>query len=71
MRRRLLHECRAPNMDVLNLRWVAVKANFGPLLTGLHPLAARVQRPGAINGALRPACESHRTKATAHDAHEE
>lgn len=37
----------APNVDVLNLRWAAVKANFGPLLTGLHPLAARVHRTGA------------------------
>jgi hypothetical protein len=42
----------APNMEVLNLRWVAVKANFGPLLTGLHPLAARVQRPGATDVRL-------------------
>ena len=36
----------ARNLDVLNARWVAVKANFGPLLTGLHPLAARDPRPG-------------------------
>ena len=42
----------APNMEVLNMRWVAVKANFGPLLTGLHPLAARVQRPGATDVRL-------------------
>jgi hypothetical protein len=42
----------APNIEVLNLRWVAVKANFGPLLTGLHPLAARVQRPGATDVRL-------------------
>lgn len=42
----------APSMEVLNMRWVAVKANFGPLLTGLHPLAARVQRPGATDVRL-------------------
>jgi len=42
----------APNIEVLNLRWVAVKANFGPLLTGLRPLAARVQRPGATDVRL-------------------
>ena len=36
----------APNMEVLNMRWVAVKANFGPLLTGLHPLVAHVHRQG-------------------------
>ena len=42
----------APNIEVLNMRWVAVKANFGPLLTGLHPLAARVQRPGATDVRL-------------------
>jgi len=29
-----------------------VKANFGPLLTGLHPLAARVRRPGATDVRL-------------------
>jgi hypothetical protein len=39
----------APSIEVLNLRWLAVKANYGPLLTGLHPLAARVQRPGATD----------------------
>jgi hypothetical protein len=37
----------ASTMDVLNARWAAVKANFGPLLTGLHPLAARDNRPGS------------------------
>jgi len=42
----------APSIEVLNLRWVAVKANFGPLLTGLHPLAARVQRSGATDVRL-------------------
>lgn len=42
----------APSIEVLTLRWVAVKANFGPLLTGLHPLVARVQRPGATDVRL-------------------
>jgi hypothetical protein len=39
----------APNMDVLNMRWTAVKANFGPLLNGLHPLAAHVKRQNATD----------------------
>lgn len=42
----------APNIEVLNLRWTAVKANFGPLLGGLHPLAARVHRPGSTDVRL-------------------
>jgi hypothetical protein len=42
----------ASNIDVLNARWTAVKANFGPLLTGLHPLAARDQRPGSTGFRL-------------------
>jgi hypothetical protein len=36
----------AHNMDVLNARWMAVKANFGPLLNGLYPLAAHDYRQG-------------------------
>jgi hypothetical protein len=39
----------ASTLDVLNARWVAVKANFGPLLTGLHPLAAHNSRPGGTD----------------------
>jgi hypothetical protein len=42
----------AHNMEVLNARWVAVKANFGPLLTGLHPLAAHDHRPGSTDFRL-------------------
>ena len=42
----------APNIEVLNLRWIAVKANFGPLLGGLHPLVARVHRQGASDVRL-------------------
>jgi len=32
------------NLDVLHLQWAALKANFGPALTGLRPTAAREQR---------------------------
>ena len=32
------------NLDVLHLQWGALKANFGPLLTGLTPIVAREQR---------------------------
>jgi len=42
----------APTMDLLNASWVAVKANFGPLLTGLHPVAALNRRPGATEYRL-------------------
>ena len=34
----------AANLDVLNARWVAVKANFGPMLAGLYPRAAERHR---------------------------
>jgi hypothetical protein len=37
----------AANLDVLNARWVAVKANFGPQLAGLYPRAIASKRPGA------------------------
>ncbi len=37
----------ASSMDILNARWTAVKANFGPLLTGLRPLAAHDTQPGS------------------------
>ncbi len=42
----------APNLTVLTARWAAVKANFGPLLTGLHPVAAHAQRPGTTDYRL-------------------
>jgi len=42
----------APTMDVLSARWAAVKANFGPLLTGLHPLATHDRRPGSTDFRL-------------------
>ncbi|MGA7532111.1 MAG: hypothetical protein WBW27_09485, partial [Pseudolabrys sp.] len=34
-------------IDAVRQRWSTVKANFGPLLSGMHPLAAHDQRPGA------------------------
>ena len=36
----------APTVELLRLRWAAVKANYGPLLTGLHPVAAPEHRQG-------------------------
>jgi len=42
----------ALSLDVLGARWAAVKANYGPLLTGLHPLAAHDQRPGSTGFRL-------------------
>ncbi|MFA6265256.1 MAG: hypothetical protein WC670_06020 [Pseudolabrys sp.] len=38
----------ARTMDILNARWVAVKANFGPLIEGLSPLVRHDARPGII-----------------------
>jgi hypothetical protein len=37
----------AANLDILNARWAAVKANFGPQLAGLYPRAIRSNHPGA------------------------
>jgi hypothetical protein len=42
----------ARNLEVLNARWIAVKANFGPLLSGLHPLAAHDHRLGSTDFRL-------------------
>jgi hypothetical protein len=36
----------APTLDGVRQRWTTVKANFGPLLAGLHPLAALERRQG-------------------------
>jgi hypothetical protein len=38
----------ARTMEILQARWVAVKANFGPLIEGLRPLAGYDDRPGII-----------------------
>jgi hypothetical protein len=42
----------AANLDILNARWTAVKANFGPLLSGLYPRAAKAHRAGASDYRL-------------------
>jgi hypothetical protein len=42
----------AANLDVLNARWVAVKANFGPQLAGLYPRAQASNRSGSANYRL-------------------
>ncbi|RDV01142.1 hypothetical protein [Undibacter mobilis] len=38
----------ARSMEILQARWVAVKANFGPVIDGLRPLAGYDDRPGII-----------------------
>lgn len=42
----------AANLDILNARWIAVKANFGPQLSGLYARAAQSSRPGASDYRL-------------------
>ena len=37
----------APNMDGLRQNWTSAKANFGPLLVGLNPVAVRDRHPGS------------------------
>ena len=39
----------APDLEALRARWLAVKANQGPLLAGLQPLALRDPRPGGTH----------------------
>jgi hypothetical protein len=36
----------AANLELLQAHWAAVKANYGPLLGGLHPVAVQDRRPG-------------------------
>ena len=38
----------ARSLEIMQQRWAAVKANFGPLLNGLQPLVARDGRPNMI-----------------------
>jgi hypothetical protein len=38
----------ARSLEIMQARWAAVKANFGPLLNGLHPLVAHDARPKMI-----------------------
>jgi hypothetical protein len=40
------------NLEVLNARWAAVKANFGPALGGLHARAGHDPRPGSTDYRL-------------------
>jgi len=40
------------SIEAVRQRWSTVKANFGPLLSGMHPLAAHDQRPGAAGYRL-------------------
>lgn len=42
----------ATTIDAVRQRWTTVKANFGPLLNGMYPLAAREHRPGATGYRL-------------------
>jgi hypothetical protein len=38
----------ARSLEIMQARWSAVKANFGPLLNGLRPLVAQDNRPNVI-----------------------
>jgi hypothetical protein len=42
----------AANLDVLNARWAAVKANYGPMLAGLYPRAAERRRQTGLDYRL-------------------
>ena len=42
----------ASTLDGVQQRWTTVKANFGPLLSGLHPLAAIERRQGKTSYRL-------------------
>ncbi len=37
----------ASDLNTLQSRWVSIKANFGPLLVGLSPVAVKDKRPGS------------------------
>ncbi len=39
----------APNMAALQSRWLSAKANFGPLLVGLSPVAVKDKRAGTTS----------------------
>lgn len=42
----------AATLDGIRQRWITVKANFGPLLSGMYPRAAREHRAGALGYRL-------------------
>ncbi len=41
-----------PDLDALRTRWLSVKANFGPMLVGLSPVAVKDKRPGSTQVRL-------------------
>jgi len=41
-----------PTIEGVRQRWLTVKANFGPLLSGMYPLAARESRAGTASYRL-------------------
>src|SRR5262249_56973103 len=42
----------AATLDGVRQRWVTVKANFGPLLSGMYPIAAHERRAGSTGYRL-------------------
>jgi hypothetical protein len=42
----------ATTVDGVRQRWITVKANFGPLLSGMYPVAAHERRPGSTGYRL-------------------
>jgi len=42
----------AADLEALRTRWAAVKANYGPMLAGLQPIALRDPRPGVTHVRL-------------------
>ena len=42
----------ATTVEAVRQRWSVMKANFGPLLSGMHPRAARDARPGGVGYRL-------------------
>jgi TolA-binding protein len=42
----------ASSLDLMRMQWLALKANYGPLLAGLHPFAAREQHGSSVRYRL-------------------
>ena len=55
----------APTLDAIQQRWMTMKASFGPLLSGLHPLAAPERRQG--KAGYRLVVGRHQIGAVEHD----
>jgi hypothetical protein len=50
----------AGNLDALRIHWAALKANYGPLLVGLHPVAAQhPKHPVAAQHPKHPVAAQH------------